>query len=268
MSDNKIEQPARKPGVFEGLDPKIRERTKKMLMYFIVFAIVMLFAGFTSAYIVSNMGQFWVHVSPTPAFWTSNALLVLSSVALWWSVRSMRSNHKKNALIGLALTLAMGIGFTVSQAEGWKRLAEMGMGWTISEHESGAETYRWNSIESMMEGPAVYGEDYVVYRNGLPLVYSAEREEFYAANDELMVRSITRDVARTSNSGGGYLWALIAVHILHLTFGFIYVVVNGIRVFQGTIHQGDVVRLESLSIYWHFMGVLWLYLFAFLFFYH
>ncbi|MBV41434.1 MAG: hypothetical protein CL834_00190 [Crocinitomicaceae bacterium] len=268
MSDNKIEQPARKPGVFEGLDPKIRERTKKMLMYFIVFAIVMLFAGFTSAYIVSNMGQFWVHVSPTPAFWTSNALLVLSSVALWWSVRSMRSNHKNNALIGLALTLAMGIGFTVSQAEGWKRLAEMGMGWTISEHESGAETYRWNSIESMMEGPAVYGEDYVVYRNGLPLVYSAEREEFYAANDELMVRSITRDVARTSNSGGGYLWALIAVHILHLTFGFIYVVVNGIRVFQGTIHQGDVVRLESLSIYWHFMGVLWLYLFAFLFFYH
>ena len=268
MSDNTIEQPARKPGVFEGLDPKIRERTKKMLMYFIVFAIVMLFAGFTSAYIVSNMGQFWVHVSPTPAFWTSNALLVLSSVALWWSVRSMRSNHKKNALIGLALTLAMGIGFTVSQAEGWKRLAEMGMGWTISEHESGAETYRWNSIESMMEGPAVYGEDYVVYRNGLPLVYSAEREEFYAANDELMVRSITRDVARTSNSGGGYLWALIAVHILHLTFGFIYVVVNGIRVFQGTIHQGDVVRLESLSIYWHFMGALWLYLFVFLFFYH
>jgi heme/copper-type cytochrome/quinol oxidase subunit 3 len=268
MNDNTTEQPARKPGVFEGLDPKIRERTKKMLMYFIVFAIVMLFAGFTSAYIVSNMGQFWVHASPTPAFWVSNALLVLSSTALWWSVRSMRSGQKNNVLTGLALTLAMGIGFTVSQAEGWKRLSEMGMGWTISEHESGAETYRWNSIESMMEGPAVYGEDYVVYRNGLPLVYSAERAEFYAANDELMVRPITRDVARTSNSGGGYLWALIAVHILHLTFGFIYVIVNGIRVVQGTIHEGDVVRLESLSIYWHFMGALWLYLFAFLFYYH
>jgi cytochrome c oxidase subunit 3 len=83
-----------------------------------------------------------------------------------------------------------------------------------------------------------------------------------------MVRPITRDVARTSNSGGGYLWALIAVHILHLTFGFIYLIVNGIRVYQGAIHGGDVVRLESLSIYWHFMGALWLYLFAFLFYYH
>ena len=44
--------------VFEGLDGQVRERTKTMLMYFIVFAVTMLFAGFTSAYIVSNMGQF------------------------------------------------------------------------------------------------------------------------------------------------------------------------------------------------------------------
>ena len=52
----------RKVDVFEGLDPKVRERTKKMLMYFILFAVVMLFAGFTSAYIVSNVGQYWVHI--------------------------------------------------------------------------------------------------------------------------------------------------------------------------------------------------------------
>ena len=37
--------------VFEGLDGQVRERTKTMLMYFIVFAVTMLFAGFTSAYI-------------------------------------------------------------------------------------------------------------------------------------------------------------------------------------------------------------------------
>ena len=41
--------------VFEGLDGQVRERTKTMLMYFIVFAVTMLFAGFTSAYIVSNI---------------------------------------------------------------------------------------------------------------------------------------------------------------------------------------------------------------------
>lgn len=254
--------------VFEGLDPAVRSRTKKMLMYFIVFAVIMLFAGFTSAYIVSNMGQYWVHVSPVPAFWWSNALLVLSSISLWWSVRTMRAGQKKGALIGLGLTLVLGIGFTVSQSEGWRQLAALGMGWSVSEHESGMNAYRWNNIEAMLDGPAVYGTDYEVYRNGKPVLYSSERNEFYRADDVLMVKPITRDVARTSNSGGGYLWALIAVHILHLTFGFIYLTVNGIRVAIGNIHANDVVPLESLSIYWHFMGALWLYLFAFLFFFN
>lgn len=256
---------ARKPDVFEGVDPAIRERTKKMLMYFIVFAIVMLFAGFTSAYIVSNMGQYWVHVPASNAFWFSNLLLVASSVSLWFAVRSMRQNQKSRALIALGMTLVLGIGFTLSQAAGWNHLSELGMGWTVSEHESGMNAYRWNSIESIMEGEAVYGADYEIYRNGQAVLYSAERQEFYASDDLLMVKPITRDIARTSNSGGGYLWALIAVHILHLTFGFIYLVVNGIRVAVGKIHANDVVQLQSLSIYWHFMGALWLYLFAFLF---
>jgi heme/copper-type cytochrome/quinol oxidase subunit 3 len=45
-------------------------------------------------------------------------------------------------------------------------------------------------------------------------------------------------------------------------------VVNGIRVFTGVIHQGDTVRLKALGIYWHFLGLLWVYLFAFLFYLH
>ena len=177
----------------------------------------------------------------------------------------MRQNEKSKALIALGMTLVLGIGFTLSQAAGWNHLSELGMGWTVSEHESGMNAYRWNSIESIMDGEAVYGVDYEVYRNGQAVLYSAERQEFYASDDPLMVKPITRDIARTSNSGGGYLWALIAVHILHLTFGFIYLVVNGIRVAVGKIHANDVVQLQSLSIYWHFMGALWLYLFAFLF---
>jgi cytochrome c oxidase subunit 3 len=60
----------------------------------------------------------------------------------------------------------------------------------------------------------------------------------------------------------------MGVHILHLTFGFVYLVINGIRVAKGTIHSNDVVQLQTLSIYWHFMGALWLYLFLFLFFMH
>ena len=180
----------------------------------------------------------------------------------------MRAGDKQRTLIALTLTLILGIGFTVSQSEGWKSLNDIGLGWTTTDHESGMKAYRWNSIESLLDSDAVYGQDYTITRGSDPLLYDANKNEFYAFNDILMVRPITRDVARTSNSGGGYLWILIAVHILHLIFGFVYLVVSGIRVAQGTIHSEDVVRLESLSIYWHFMGALWLYLFVFLFFLH
>lgn len=254
--------------VFDGLSPEVRSRTKKMLMYFIVFAIVMLFAGFTSAYIVSSMGQYWVHVIPGTALWVSNGLIVASSATLWWAVRQMRAGAKQLSLFALALTLMLGIGFTLSQSAGWKSLSSQGMGWNISNHESGMQAYRWNNIESLIEGDAVYGQDFEILRSGRTLLFDPVKKELYAPDDELMVRPITREVKRTSNSSGAYLWALISVHILHLVFGFIYLIVNTIRVMTGVIHSGDVVRLESLSVYWHFMGALWLYLFAFLFFLH
>jgi len=142
MIKNTTPTPSTRRDVFDGVEPAVRERTKKMLMYFIIFAVVMLFAGFTSAYIVSNMGQYWVNIEPTSAFWVSNVLLVLSSIGLWSAVRSMRENHKQRAVLALAFTLISGIGFTISQAEGWKTLAEMGLGWTTTDHESGLEAYR------------------------------------------------------------------------------------------------------------------------------
>ncbi len=256
---------APKTDVFEGLDPAVRERTKKMLMSFIVFAIVMLFAGFTSAYIVSNMGAYWVHVTAPSGLWASNVLIVLSSASLWWATRATKAGNKTQGLVGMALTLLLGIGFTISQAEGWRSLNEMGMGWTINETESGLKAYRWNSIEALMEGPATYGEDFTVSRNNVELLYNPNKKEFYAPDDALMVEPITREVKRTSNAGGAYIWSLIGVHILHLVFGFVYLVVNGIRMFVGTIHAGDTVRLKALGIYWHFLGILWLYLFGFLF---
>ena len=39
------------------MEKEVNNSTKKMLMYFIVFSITMLFGGFISAYIVSSVGQ-------------------------------------------------------------------------------------------------------------------------------------------------------------------------------------------------------------------
>lgn len=258
----------RKVDVFEGLDPKVRERTKKMLMYFILFAVVMLFAGFTSAYIVSNVGQYWVHIEAPRTLWISNALIVASSLPMWLSLRAMKHGQTMTSFIHLALTFALGIAFTVTQLDGWNELQEKGMGWTVDETASGAEAYRWNSIRNLLEGPAEWGVDYTVTQDGEALNYRPETGQLYATDDVLLARDITLDVERVSNASAGYLFILIVIHILHLALGLAYLVVNGIRVLTGRIHPGDTVRLSTAGVYWHFLGLLWLYLFAFLFLLH
>ncbi len=251
--------------VFAGLDPAVRSRTKKMLMYFIVFAVVMLFAGLTSAYIVSHTGSYWVRVQPPAALGLSNGFIVLSSLTLWWSLRSMRAGRKAQSQWALLATLLLGIAFTLSQRQGWADLSRLGMGYTVTETEGGLKAYKWNNLDAMRQGPGVYGRDYEVEWNGRPLIFAPEKRDFFLPDDTGMLEPVTLEVSRTNNSGGGYLWVLVVVHIVHLVLGLAYLVVNLIRIRVGTIHPGDVIRLETLSIYWHFLGILWLYLYGFLF---
>lgn len=249
--------------VFEGLDPAIRVRTKKMLMYFIIFAIVMLFAGFTSAYIVSNIGNYWVHIEPSTGLWVSNVLIILSSITMFLSLRSMKKAQVKMAQVFLGLTLLLGVAFTISQKNGWQELADKGLGWTISQNEDGLKAYRWNNLDQLQ---GTYGEDYQVLKDGVPLIY--DNGDFYRPDDTLKVSPITSEVKQQTNSSSAYIYALILVHILHLVFGLIYLCVNFIRTMRGSIHPGDTVRLYTNSMYWHFLGILWLYLFVFLFIIH
>ncbi|HIO15427.1 MAG TPA: hypothetical protein EYN19_01130 [Flavobacteriales bacterium] len=247
------------------IDPVVRTRTKLMMMYFILFSVTMMFGGFISAYIVSSLGQYWVHLTPTTALWISNGLIIASSVSMFLSLKMMRSGNPSSSKLYLSITLALGLAFSFSQYSGWNDLAQIGSGWGTESNEEGLVAYSWNRINELVQSDAVYGVDYDVRINDTPLLYNADTKEFYAPNDPLMVRAITSDVIHITNSSASYIWALILIHLLHLTFGIIYIVVNLIRVSKGIINPGDTVRLRVLSTYWHFLGGLWLLLFFVLF---
>jgi heme/copper-type cytochrome/quinol oxidase subunit 3 len=250
---------------FEGLDPVVRERTKKMMMYFILFAVIMLFSGFTSAYIVSNSGQFWVDVNPGSWFWISNALIVASSVMMWMSVKSLKSGMASTSSIYLGLVFVLGMGFAGAQLKGWGELQEHGMGWSIDMQEDGLRAFRWNDLGTVLESDGVYGEDYLIKRNGKALQFDAASEKLYDADDLLRAQDLSRVVARMTNSSSAYILVMVMMHLLHLMLGLGYVGVNAWRVVSGKVHQDDTLKLRICGIYWHFLGALWLYLFAFLF---
>lgn len=253
----------RNKDVFSDFSPEVRVRTKKMLMAFIIFAIVMLFAGFTSAYIVSNIGAYWVHVTAPSALWWSNIIIIISSLTLYLALRTMKSGNRQMSIAMLAATLVLGVAFTLTQRAGWQTLTDKGLGYTIDTTEDGLKAYRWNSIDAIT---GEYGEDYYIYRDDTKLVMV--NGELYSEDDVLLAEPLTTKVMQTTNSSSSYVLVLILVHILHLVFGLVYLVINLIRSYTGVIQQKDTIRLYTTGMYWHFLGILWLYLFAFLFIFH
>ncbi len=253
---------AKKPGVFDNVDPAVRQRTKKMMMYFIVFAIVMLFAGLTSAYIVSSMGSYWVHINPNSTLWASNIILLVSSLTIIMAHRQVKAGKQQSAQMLTLMTFLLGIAFVITQVSGWGQLASKGMGWSITETDLGP-AYRWNNIEQIT---GEYGVDYVVEIDGQELDF--QNGEYYAPSDPLKTNPITKEVYRNTNNSGAYIWALLWVHIIHLSFGLIYLIVNFIRITRNKINAQDHIQLHTNGIYWHFLGILWIYLFVFLFYIH
>ena len=266
MTDrNTSSTPSGKMDVFEGLDPEVKVRTKKMMMFFIMFAIVMLFAGFTSAQLVMYGGVYWIHVNPPTVLWMSLVFLALSSATMIVAVRAIRKAKKQMALAFTLLTFAGGIGFTITQVLGWNTLADYGMGTTVVLTSEGEEQTMWNTLEQIS---ANYGEDYFIYKGTKENNVVLEGADYYFEDDADRTNPVTDDIRAQKNTPSSMMFVLLWVHVIHLVFGLIYLLVNAARISKGTIHSDDHVSLRVGGMYWHFMGILWAYLFAFLFVFH
>lgn len=238
----------KKVDVFEGHEFEVKERTKKMLMYLIIFAIVMMFGGFTSAYIVMAPQAYWVHPEPVQGLITSNIIIVISSILLILAGMYAKKGNQTLATVLLGLTFISGVAFTASQWNGWQELNEMGF--FISHNEIGNITGEYN-------------KDYMVTYNSVPLIH--ENGQFYKGTDIEQLEPITQVMQKQKDNSTSILFLFIAFHAFHLLLGLIYLIINIYRSATGTFSDGNVLSLRTQGIYWHFMGILWLFLYAFLF---
>lgn len=67
------------------------------------------------------------------------------------------------------------------------------------------------------------------------------------------------------NPSGSFVYVLVGLHILHLVAGMFYLLIVFARSVQGKITANQMNALELCSIFWHFLGGLWVYLFLFLY---
>jgi cytochrome c oxidase subunit 3 len=66
-----------------------------------------------------------------------------------------------------------------------------------------------------------------------------------------------------SSGAGQFLYIIFGLHALHVLGGIVALMIMFIKAFSSRIRNYDPISIELASTYWHFVDVLWIYLFIF-----
>lgn len=75
---------------------------------------------------------------------------------------------------------------------------------------------------------------------------------------------IRNKIFLVGNPSSSFLYVISGLHALHIIAGLIFVLMALVGVYRGLNQTRNVLRMEMCSIFWHFLDILWIYLFVFL----
>ena len=106
------------------------DRSKKLLLWFAMISFVMVFAGLTSAYIVSKSRTDWKNFEMPSAFLISTVVILISSLTFHLAKKAIKSDNHSLTTTYLLITLGLGLAFVYFQFEGFSQLIKLGLYWT------------------------------------------------------------------------------------------------------------------------------------------
>jgi cytochrome c oxidase subunit 3 len=176
---------------------------KKFALWLLLVGITMLFAGFTSAYIVRRAEGNWMEFALPSSFLYSTVVVLLSSLSMWWAMRSAKRDEITQTKTGLWATLALGVLFGVLQYMAWTDMVQ---------------------------------------------------QELFFSN------------LQGNKISASFVYVISGMHLLHILGGLIYMVAVLFKTYQFKVHKKSLLSIDLCNTYWHFVGLLWVYLYLFLYF--
>jgi len=226
------------------------DRTRKLVTRLMLFAVVMFFAGLTSAYVVSMSGGYWVDIKIPQAFLVSTGAILVSSVLAQLALLSAQRGNSRVVAPYLIGTLVLGLVFTWSQFRGWKELTERGN----------------FLVGKVLDNKGTYGDDYTIRFQGVALI--EEDGQFFHPLDASRAKPLNADLDEQKNTSSSFFFALTGAHLAHLVIGLLSLLVMVAMALKQRYTPADNAGLWSGVVYWHFLGILWVYLLLFLVFVH
>lgn len=181
-----------------------KAKSYKMLLWFGMLSMFMMFAGLTSAYVVSTSRPDWLNDFVMPnAFIISTVVIIASSITFHLAKNAMQKGNRQATTALLLTTLGLGIAFVAAQFYGFSQVIAAG--------------YYFTGAES----------------------------------------TITTS----------FLYIVTVVHLAHLFAGIIVLLVVIYNHFKQKYSSSQTLGIELGAMFWHFLDVLWVYLFLFFYFY-
>jgi cytochrome c oxidase subunit 3 len=180
------------------------DRSYKLILLFAMVSMTMMFAGLTSAFVVSKSRADWLKDFELPtAFFFSTAAIIGCSVTFHLAKKAIQKDRRSAVTSYLLATLALGILFVILQFAGFGEIVAKGYYFTGS------------------------------------------------------ASSITTT----------FLYVVTVVHLAHLAGGLISLLIIIYNHFKQKYNSSQSLGIELGAMYWHFLDLLWVYLFLFLYFF-
>ena len=109
------------------------------------------------------------------------------------------------------------------------------------------------------------GKDFQIYFKGKALTYQ-ERSLYF--DGRRLSKYLQIKAMETADSATSYFYIITFLHLLHILGTLIYLIKMVIGSFSGRFTKEEHLSLRLGAIFWHFLGLLWVYLLLFLIFIH
>ncbi len=207
-------------------------------MWLFLLTEIMFFGGLFMSYLVMRNWYYPAFVEGShqlSIFWgTANtAVLIASSFTMAMSVWSAEMRRKGALLLFLSLTLIFGLIFLGIKGIEWHEKWE-------KHHVPGIHQYSEQAFLNPASDPEVHKQ----YPDDKPLA---------------------PDMAQKTEQYFFLYFAMTGMHALHMVIGVSILVFMIFRAKAGAYTSGHVTFVENFGLYWHFVDIIWIYLFALLY---
>ena len=111
-----------------------QSKAKKMMLWFAMISMTMMFAGLTSAYVVSKARPDWLDNFRLPeAFHISTLVILISGLSFWMAFKNLKAGNSQSVTRYTLITLLLAVIFAFSQWIGFSDVVADGYYFTGSQ---------------------------------------------------------------------------------------------------------------------------------------